>query len=92
MNLLWRHSAEIQQLQYLKNISPQAAKRMRARIKQRLARLKHAPLTGRPSRGEDVRELIIAGTPYVVVYEVHAEVIAILQFFHMSQNRPSSEN
>ena len=60
---------------------------MPARIMQRLARLKHAPLTGRPSLDDGVRELIIAGTPYVAVYEVNADAITILQFFHTSQDR-----
>lgn len=91
MKLLWRHRAELQlraQFQYLQGVSPQAAKRMRLRIKQRLARLKRAPLTGRPSRAEGVRELVIAGTPYVAIYEVSAGIITVLQFFHVSQDRP----
>lgn len=60
---------------------------MRARIKQRLSRLKGAPLTGRPSMEEGVHELVIAGTPYVAVYTVSAGVITILLFFHVSQDR-----
>jgi toxin ParE1/3/4 len=60
---------------------------MRGRIKQRLYRLKHAPLSGRPSRGAGVRELIISGTPYVAVYVVGSDAITILQFFHTSQDR-----
>jgi toxin ParE1/3/4 len=72
MKLFWRRRAEQQlraQLQFLEDVNPRAAKRMRMRIRERLTRLKRAPLTGRPSRAEGVRELIIAGTPYVAVYE-----------------------
>ena len=90
MKLVWRRGAEEQlrsQLKYLRSLNPHAAKRMRARIKQRLARLTHAPFTGRPSRRADVRELVITGTPYVAVYEVTGDTIAILQFFHGAQNR-----
>lgn len=60
---------------------------MRARIRQRLARLRHAPLTGRPSRLPGVRELVITGTPYIAVYEVVGDTITILQFFHGRQDR-----
>ncbi len=90
MKLVWRHGAELQlraQLNFLKDVSPQGAKRMRARIKQRLARLKHAPFSGRPSRRTGIRELIISGTPYVAVYEVGHDAITVLQFFHGSEER-----
>lgn len=90
MKLIWRHGAALQlqsQLRYLKNENLFAAKRMRARIKQRLTRLKRAPQTGRPSRLPGVRELVIAGTPYVAVYELTADAIIILQFFHGSEDR-----
>jgi plasmid stabilization system protein ParE len=91
VKLVWRQSAEEQlrsQLTYLKGVNPHAAKRMRARIKQRLGRLKQAPYTGRPSRRAGIRELAITGTPYVAVYEVVVTTITILQFFHASQDRP----
>lgn len=91
MRLVWRQGAEEQlrsQLKYLKNLNPHAAKRMRARIKQRLTRLKHAPFTGRPSRQPGIRELVITGTPYIAVYETAGDTITILQFFHTSQDRP----
>lgn len=90
MKLVWRHRAELQlisQLKFLKDVNPHAAKRMRARVKRRLASLKHAPLTGRPSRQEGVRELVISGTPYIAVYEIADGVITILQFFHGSEDR-----
>jgi toxin ParE1/3/4 len=93
MKLFWRRRAEQQlraQLQFLEDVNPRAAKRMRMRIRERLTRLKRAPLTGRPSRAEGVRELIIAGTPYVAVYEVGADAITIISFFHASQNRPGA--
>jgi len=92
MKLLWRRRAEEQlraQLQYLRAVNRHAARRMRNRIKQRLTRLTRAPFTGRPSERADVRELVIAGTPYVAVYQVADDAITILQFFHTSQDRPS---
>jgi toxin ParE1/3/4 len=59
---------------------------MRARIEQRIARLKRAPMIG-PSRAEGVRELVIAGTPYVAVYQVANDTVTVLQFLHTSQDR-----
>lgn len=90
MKLVWRHSAELQlraQLQFIKAANPQAELRVRRRIQQRLMRLRRAPLTGRPTPAENVRELVIVRTPYVAVYLVKDGVITILQFFHMSQDR-----
>jgi toxin ParE1/3/4 len=90
VKLVWRHRAELQlrsQLEYLKGVSPLAESRMRARIEQRIARLKRAPMTGRPSRAEGVRELVIAGTPYVAVYQVANDTVTVLQFLHTSQDR-----
>ncbi len=89
MKLLWRRRAELElksQLDYLRNVSPQGERRMRERIKQRLARLKRFPRTGRPSE-DGLYELVIAGTPYLAVYEVDADTITILGFFHGKENR-----
>lgn len=91
MKVVWRQRAEQQlraQLDYLKGVSPQAEKRMRQRIKQRLGRLRYAPLTGRPSHLPSVRELLIAGTPYVAIYQVSdKDTITILLFFYCSEDR-----
>ncbi len=90
MRLVWRHSAELQlrsQLAFIRNVSPRAAMRMRNRIKERLARLSHAPRSGHLTDIPGIRELIISQTPYVVVYELSADTITILQFFHSSQDR-----
>jgi toxin ParE1/3/4 len=90
MKLVWRHSAELQlrsQLAFIRKVSPLAAKRMRNRIKLRLARLQHSPKAGHLTEIPGVRELIIAHTPYVAVYELSADTITILQFFHTSQDR-----
>jgi toxin ParE1/3/4 len=40
-----------------------------------------------PSRAEGVRELVIAGTPYVAVYQVANDTVTVLQFLHTSQDR-----
>jgi toxin ParE1/3/4 len=90
MKVVWRHRAELQlraQLAYLKRVNLHAARRMAARIKQRVGRLKQFPRSGRPSGEPGVRELVISGTPYVAVYLIDDGAITILRFFHMSQDR-----
>lgn len=90
MKIVWRLRAErelARQLAYLAAENRFASERMRDRIEERMAALTHFPFTGRPSRQKGVRELVIAGTPYIAVYRVRGGEVEIIRFFHMSQNR-----
>ncbi len=90
MRLRWRLRASRQiraQLEYLRKANPGAMKRMRDRVKQRLSRLVRFPKTGRPTDEPTVYELVIAGTPFVAVYQLDADTITILGLFHASQAR-----
>jgi toxin ParE1/3/4 len=90
MKLRWRLRAERQfksQLEYLRKANPVAMKRMRARVKQRLSRPLQFPETGRPTKDSSVYELVIAGTPFIAVYQIEDDAITILGLFHTSQNR-----
>ena len=46
------------------------------------------PKKGRPGREPDTRELIIQRYPYIVVYELRADAVAILRVLHTSQQWP----
>lgn len=48
------------------------------------------PDRGRPTGIEGVRELIVPGTPYLLVYRVKQEVVEILRVWHGAQDRGSA--
>ena len=90
MRIVWRLRAEQElgrQLAYIAAENPAASERMRDRIEQRVSALSHFPHSGRPSRRENVRELVISGSPYIAVYRVRSDEIEIIRFFHSSQKR-----
>lgn len=50
--------------------NPVAARRIAERIKVRVSGLVEMPRIGRPGRVQGTRELVISGTPFVVIYEL----------------------
>lgn len=90
MKIVWRTRAEqelARQLAYLAVVNPHASERMRDRVEERVAALVQFPNSGRPSRRDGVRELVISGTRYIAVYRVRGDHVEIIRFFHASQNR-----
>jgi plasmid stabilization system protein ParE len=53
-------------------------------------RLRDFPRMGREGRVEDTRELVIAGTPFVVVYRVHRRQVEVLAVFHAARKWPEA--
>ena len=49
-------------------------------------KLPEFPGLGRPGRHPQTRELIVAGLPYLIVYEVDADAVTIVAVFHMSRD------
>jgi len=50
--------------------------------------LKKNPALGRAGRVAGTRELVVAGTPYVVPYRVRGEAVEILRVFHAARRWP----
>ena len=50
-----------------------------------VARLADHPTIGRPGRVPTTRELVVAGTPYVVVYRTERAVVLLLRILHRAQ-------
>ena len=67
---------------------PDAARKIQAAIREAVERLADYPNRGRPGRYEGTRELIIVGTPYIVVYRVREERLRILRVLHGAQSWP----
>lgn len=73
---------------YIGEEAPNSAKEIGQRIDQAVNRLSTMPSMGRPGRIYGTRELIISGTPYLVVYRVKNQRVEILRVLHGRQSFP----
>ena len=81
--------------EYIAEDNPLAASQLVNRIKDAAQRLKKHPQMGRPGRVQGTRELVIAGSPYIVVYILSDSEIQIVAVIHSAMRWPgnfSSEN
>jgi toxin ParE1/3/4 len=85
--------AEIaEQIAYIRERNPDAARRQRERISRAVALLRETPgLGGRPGRMEGTRELVISGTPFILIFEASATRIDIIHVLHGRQQWPPQE-
>jgi toxin ParE1/3/4 len=91
MRIIWSETAIanlIEIRQYIEQDQPAAARRVAQRILATVERLAKHPHLGRPGREPETRELIVAGTPYVVPYRIHQGRLVILAVLHAAQDRP----
>lgn len=66
---------------------PIAAAEFVAEVRNRVARLEHFPLLGRPGALDDTRELVVHRN-YLVTYRVRLDEVQVLQVWHVARNRP----
>lgn len=76
------------QLDWLRARNGDAAIAMGDAIMAALGRVRDFPNSGRPGRVLGTRELVVAGTPYLIIYRVEAEAITILRLLHGAQRWP----
>ncbi|MEQ1949808.1 type II toxin-antitoxin system RelE/ParE family toxin [Mesorhizobium sp. CN2-181] len=69
--------------------SPQAAKNIGLEIERQVRRPEEFPMLGRAGRLAGTRELVIATTPYIVVYYTNG-VVVLLRVLHGAQKWPPS--
>ena len=74
---------------YLAPRNPAAARRMQDIIRTKVGALETAPLMGRAGRIENTRELVVAGTPYVVAYRITPAGVQVLRVVHGAKDWPS---
>ena len=67
---------------------PAAARRLVDQIEEGVRQLSLHPNLGRPGRVPGTRELVIAGTPFLVVYRLEADRTAILTVLHGARRWP----
>jgi len=70
--------------------SPPQADKVIDRILEAVDLLERYPQMGRPGRVEATRELVIAGTAFLVVYRIHRDQVHILSILHASRKWPDN--
>jgi addiction module RelE/StbE family toxin len=73
---------------YISRDNPTAAAQVSAAIVNAIVQLEQFPLSGRPGRIEETRELVIPRLPYVLPYRIVDDVIVILSVIHTSRKWP----
>lgn len=73
---------------YIAEINPSAAARVVGRIEAALQALARHLEIGRPGRVTGTRELVVAGTPFILPYRVEAKRIELLALIHGARRWP----
>ena len=71
---------------YIQKDNPAAAEKVAQKILSTVDLLLNHPLLGKAGRIHKTRELVIAGTPYTVVYLAEFEAVTLLRIFHQRQS------
>jgi len=91
VKLVWtkRALAEIDKIfAFVAADSPMAAERLALLLEASARVLIDQPHMGRPGRVEGSRELVVAGTPYILPYRVSGVRVEILAVIHTSRQWP----
>ena len=91
MNVVWspralRHLTAIRK--YIEKDSDQSSARVAGRIPDAIEILRTQPHMGRPGSLAGTRELVVAGTPYIVPYRVRRDRLELIAVFDGRRNWP----
>lgn len=70
--------------------NPKAARNVAHKIVKSVEMLSLHPSLGKPGRLEGTRELVVAGTPFLVPYRVKNKIVQILRVYHNSRKWPEN--
>ena len=91
MRIVWLRPAERnleEPLEYIGELNPRMAATLANKIAGSVGGLADHPRSGRPGRVVGARELVVPGTPYIVVYAVAAGYVRIHRVLHGAQRWP----
>jgi toxin ParE1/3/4 len=74
--------------EYIKKRNGKAALRMGRRLEEAVLELKTFPNLGRPGRLRGTREVVVSGTPFVVIYRVRLDQVQVLRVLHHARKWP----
>ena len=72
---------------YVAKDKPEAVARLATRIVAIAEALRNHPHLGRAGADSATRELVIGGTPYIVLYRVHSDRVVISTIWHGAQRK-----
>lgn len=73
---------------YIKQDNPQAARQTIHRVLDAIQYLVEFPAMGRPGRLPRTRELVVSGTPFIVIYQVRVNTLVVLRILHGARRWP----
>lgn len=91
MRVEWLPEAErglAAQLDWIAEYSPWAALDMGDAIHAAVGRLADYPAMARAGRVAGTREMVVVGTPYIIVYRLEPSAVVILRVLHGAQRWP----
>jgi toxin ParE1/3/4 len=93
MDIIWLDRARREVIHIRKYIAmdnPRVAQQVARRILEISKKLRATPNIGRPGRLYGTRELVITGTPFIILYRVRDGVIEFLRVIHAARRWPDS--
>lgn len=72
---------------YIALDNPDAADRIATRIVALVELLKDYPHVGRAGAEPGIRELVVGGTPYIILYRVKGDRVTVKTIWHAAQRR-----
>lgn len=73
---------------YISQDKPSAANEVIKRVFEAIENLASFPNIGRPGRVPHTRELVISGTPLIVVYQVWQDTVFVVRIIHGARKWP----
>jgi toxin ParE1/3/4 len=91
MRIVWsrravRHLTNVRD--YIAQDSPESAAEVAKKILEAVELLAGHPNLGRQGRIAGTRELVVAGTPYIIPYRIHRNRVELIAVFHGRQRWP----
>jgi toxin ParE1/3/4 len=94
MRIRWLRTAVLDLIEVRKYIAddnnPYAAQKVAQSILNSVEQLRNHPAMGRAGRVEGTRELVVAGFPYIIPYQVKNNVIEVLRVLHAARKWPEA--
>jgi addiction module RelE/StbE family toxin len=94
MKIIWSATAidDLTRLRsYIAQSNPTAAADMAARILGAVEHLVRFPAIGRAGRAPNTRELIVPGTPFIIVYTIAGATLDIAAVLHAARRWPEDK-